>query len=133
MKHLLFYDGDCPLCNRAVRFVLGADTQNHFAFAPLHGETAQKELADLHTQHPDLDTLVLLQNYGSENEETLLEAKGALRICWLLGGWYAPLGLLSFLPGLLFDWGYRLIAKNRFKLFSKKLPLPPHDPSRFLS
>jgi predicted DCC family thiol-disulfide oxidoreductase YuxK len=60
------------------------------------------------------DSLILLENYGSEQEEQLIEAKAILRIFWLLGGGYSFLGVLSFLPGWFFNWSYRLVAKNRF-------------------
>ena len=39
---LLFYDGGCGLCHRAVRFVLWADPEGRaFRFAPLGGDTFQ--------------------------------------------------------------------------------------------
>jgi predicted DCC family thiol-disulfide oxidoreductase YuxK len=131
MHHLIFYDGTCPLCNRAVRFVLAADTEKKFLFAPLKGETASKEISTLHLRNPDLDTFVLLQAYGTDQEKTLIEGRAALRVLWLLGGVYAWVGLLSFLPSFLFDAVYRLIARYRFKLFSPK-PTIDTSSDRFL-
>jgi predicted DCC family thiol-disulfide oxidoreductase YuxK len=131
MLHVIFYDGECPLCHRAVRFVLAADRKKVFYFAPLKGETAEEKLAGLRLKDPDLDTLVLLQNYQTEHEKTYIEGRGALRVLWLLGGKYALIGWLSFLPSFLFDRIYRLVSRNRFRLFSKKLEIPP-TPDRFL-
>lgn len=122
-KHLIFYDGTCPLCNHSVRFVLAADKDKQFLFAPLKGETAAREISTLHLRSPKLDTFVLLQNYGTDHEKTLIEGKAALRVLWLLGGFYAWMGWLSFLPSFLFDAIYRLIARYRFKLFSAKRPI----------
>ncbi|HZH02738.1 MAG TPA: DCC1-like thiol-disulfide oxidoreductase family protein [Myxococcaceae bacterium] len=34
---ILFYDGGCGLCHRAVRFVLARDPAGRFRFAPLGG------------------------------------------------------------------------------------------------
>ncbi|MFC2049126.1 thiol-disulfide oxidoreductase DCC family protein, partial [Chlamydiota bacterium] len=102
MKHVIFYDGECPLCNRAVRFILSVDREEKFYFAPLNGKTAEQKLAHFFLKNPELDTLVLLQNYETAHEKLMIEGKGALRILWLLGGTYALLGLLSFLPSFLF-------------------------------
>lgn len=131
LKHLIFYDGTCPLCNHAVRFVLAADKEKKFLFAPLKGVTATKEISSLHLRNPNLDTFVLLQAYGTDHEKTLIEGRAALRVLWLLGGFYAWVGLLSFLPSFLFDAVYRLIARYRFKLFSLKQPIDTSS-ERFL-
>ncbi len=131
MKHVIFYDGECPLCNRAVRFILNVDRAQKFYFAPLKGKTAEKKLAHFFLKSPELDTLILLQNYETADEKLLIEGKGALRILWLLGGKYAGVGLLSFLPSFLFDPFYRLVARNRFRLFPGRTPIAqPSD--RFL-
>ncbi len=109
---VIFFDGECPLCNRAVRFLASRDKKEKFAYAPLQGETAKKTFG----QPPALDTLVLV-----EGNRPLYYGKGALRICWYLGGAWRLLGALSFLPTLLADGIYRLIAKNRH-LFGKTVP-----------
>lgn len=124
---IIFYDGDCPLCNRAVRFILREDRQKQFHFAPLNGQTAEKELKDLRLKHPSLDTLVLL-----EKGKKWIEGKAALRILWLIGGKWALIGWLSFLPSPLFDFFYRIIARNRYKLFSGFKPIDTNVKDRFL-
>lgn len=120
---IIFYDGTCPLCNRAVRFLLAADKKQQFYYAPLEGETAAEKLKDFRSKRPDLDTLVLYQNA----EHILIEGRAILRILWHMGGLYAWIGWLSFLPTFPFDWAYRLIAFNRFRLFSKKEPINKTD------
>jgi predicted DCC family thiol-disulfide oxidoreductase YuxK len=131
MSHLIFYDGVCPLCNKTVRFVLAADKKKNFLFAPLNGTTAEKKLSNYKLANPDLDTLVLLQNYKTHHEQAFIEARAALRILWLLGGKYVLIGWLSFLPPFLFDWMYRWVARRRYRLFSEKVPFSK-DSSRFL-
>lgn len=128
-KHLIFYDGECPLCNRVVRFVLAADKKKQFLFAPLQGITAEKELHDF--KRLDLDTLVLLENYQTSEQQSLIEGKGALRIFWHLGGIYTLLGCLSFFPSFLFDRFYRFVARRRYRLFKTKKTFQD-DSGRFL-
>lgn len=131
MKHVIFYDAECPLCNRAVRFILSADHAKKFYFAPLNGKTAEQKLSHLFLKNPELDTLVLLQNYETGDEKLLIEGRGALRILWLLGGKYAWLGWLSFLPPFLFDPFYRMVARHRYRLFTTKRTIPRSE-DRFL-
>lgn len=119
--NLLFFDGECPLCQRAVRFVIARDRHCRFLFAPLQGKTAAKELSKLLRE--SFDTLVLITDYQTQNQRLYIEGKGALRVLWLLGGWRALLGVLSFLPSGLFDFFYRWVARRRYRLFSRALPL----------
>jgi len=117
-KHLVFYDGNCGLCDHIVQFILHHDKSEQFDFAPLQGSTATLKLKDLPPEMKSADSLVLIQNYKNSNKQYLLFGKGAFRICWLLGGiWKIP-GAISWLPSCLYDWGYRLIAKNRHRLFA---------------
>ncbi|NGX54495.1 MAG: hypothetical protein KR126chlam2_00106 [Chlamydiae bacterium] len=120
---IIFYDGECPLCNRAVRFVLQADHKALFKFAPLGGETAAAKLKNLEVKK---STLVLLQSNG----KILTEGKAVLRMMWLLGGFYSFFGWLSFQPSLPFDLAYRFIAKRRYTYFHTCQKLDHKD--RFL-
>lgn len=130
-KYIIFFDGECPLCNRAVRFVLKADKKKVFLFAPLAGRTAAKELVHFQTKHPELDTFILLEGYQGKDRKILMEGRAVFRMLWLLGGMYRFPGCLSFLPSTLFDIIYRWIAARRYKLFKSKRPLPS-DQGRFL-
>lgn len=123
LYHLVFFDGECPLCHRAVRFVLEADKKESFLFSPLQGETAAYELRTFKEGDPHADTLVLLQQYKTRNQKLYTEGRAVLRILWLLGGKYRFLGWMSFLPSGLFDFLYRHFAKRRHRLFNftKKL------------
>lgn len=129
-KHLVFYDGSCGFCDHAVQFVLKHDQKEDFVFAPLQGTTAKSFLKEV----PPEDSLVLIENYKSQTHSIYQLGKGAFRILWLLGGMWVLLGWIAFLPSFLYDWGYRLIARNRHRFFSKDVcPLPnPKQKDRFL-
>ena len=130
-QHLLFYDGECGLCDHFVQFVLRIDQKGKFLFAPLQGDTACDVLKDLPEEIKQADSLVLVENYHSSNQKIWILGKGALRVAWLLGGCWKIIGWISFLPSFLYDWCYRLVAKNRHRLFSKDSCLIP-DPSNKL-
>lgn len=133
-RHLVFYDGNCGLCDRIVQFLLQEDRQKLFIFAPLQGVTASQYLKHLPPEIRFNDSLILIENYRSSFPRVSILAKGALRIAWLLRWPWLMVGWLSFFPGWMFDWIYRLIASNRESLFPKtQCVVPPCDQKdRFL-
>ncbi len=134
LKHLVFYDGNCGLCDRAVQFVFVEDKKQQFAFAPLQGETASQYLRKLPPEIRFTDSLILIENYRSPYPRVYILAKGALRIAWLLGWPWMLIGWLSLFPGWMFDWIYRLIASHRRRFFPQdQCFIPPADQKdRFL-
>lgn len=134
LKHLVFYDGECGLCDQLVQFLLKIDRHQRFVFAPLQGETAKETLRALPEQYKNLDSLILIENFRSPQAKTYVLSQAALRICWLVGSGWVLIGWLSFLPPVLFDWAYRLVARNRHRLFPQtECMLPrPDQQDRFL-
>jgi predicted DCC family thiol-disulfide oxidoreductase YuxK len=119
-KHLVFYDGECGFCDYIVQFIMKQDSKELFDFAPLQGTTAAKMLKQLPPEIVNKDSLILIEDYQTSHSHVYVLGKGAFRICWLLGSAWAIPGMISFLPSFLYDWGYRLVAKNRKKLFKNE-------------
>lgn len=134
-KHLLFYDGQCGLCDRAVQFVYRIDKKKLFAFAPLDGETAIKALKNLSPEIRYADSIILIENFLSSSPKVFILSKAAFRIAWLIGWPWICIGWLSFLPGWCFDWAYSLVAANRKHFFpNDQCFIPPKsEKDRFLS
>lgn len=132
--HLIFYDGECGFCDHWVQCFLSWDKTGQLMFAPLQGETARKLLVDLPEEYRGKDTLILIENFQSDNRRYYIMGKAVLRLFWLLGGWRAwLLGWVSFLPSVLYDWVYRLVARNRHFLSAPVCQLPdPKRKGRFL-
>lgn len=124
-EHLVFYDGKCGLCDQAVQFLLKVDHRKTFIFAPLQGVTAKKYLQNLPEEVKKADSVVLIENYRNASPQVLIFGKAAFRIMWLLGGFWTLLGWISFLPSFLYDWGYRLVARNRHRFFRQDLCVIP--------
>lgn len=120
MKHIVFFDGTCGLCDYIVQILLTIDSKEIFIFAPLKGEVARQELTHLPEAVKGEDSLVLEENWETPKKEFFLLGNGALRILWLLGGFWKCIGWMYFLPSAPFDWLYRVVAKNRHRLFAKK-------------
>lgn len=133
-KHVVFYDGACGFCDSIVQALIKVDKKGIFLFAPLQGITAAEKLQPLGDTVCSADSLVLIENYNQPNESLLLYGKGALRILWLLGGTWALPGILSFMPGFLYNWLYYLVAKVRRKLMKAPQCIVPqaHQKERYL-
>jgi predicted DCC family thiol-disulfide oxidoreductase YuxK len=126
---ILFFDGVCGLCSRAVDFVMARDREGVFRFAPLQGETARQMLtpADI----ASLETMALATSEG-----VFRRSAAAVRILWRLGpAWRVCGWLLWAIPRPLRDAGYNLVARTRYQLFGKhescRLPTP-EERERFL-
>ncbi len=111
---IVFYDGDCGLCDAAVQFLLKIDRNRILHFAPLQGSTAKEHLAELRQAVPDLDSLVL-----SDHGTLQVKATAVLRTLWLIGGLWAFLGWMYVLPAAPLNWAYDCIARNRHRFFTK--------------
>ena len=113
---IVFFDRLCPLCTRAVYFILSHDRKKALRFAPLQGRTADHYLKGPLAYFKNSNTLVLL-----EKNKVRLRASAILRILWLIGGIYR-IAILLYLLLFLLNLIYRVIAKKRRVFFSKKKP-----------
>jgi predicted DCC family thiol-disulfide oxidoreductase YuxK len=133
---ILLYDGVCGLCNRSVQFILRHDRATIFRFASLQSPIAQTILARHGADSADLDTVYLVVNYNQPNEALLARSDAVADILRRLGRvWNLFGGILSFIPRPLRDWGYNLVARNRYRIFGRydTCPLPSQETrSRFL-
>ena len=128
----LFFDGNCGLCHRWVKFVLRYDEKTeHFHFAPLHGETFNEHVsADLATNLPD--SIVVLD----QSNQLLTRSDAIIHIMRRIGGGWGVMGaIVGIIPRFLRDFGYNSVAKVRHRLFkppAEACPLMPvHLRGRF--
>lgn len=130
----LFYDGNCGLCHRAVRFLLAEDPDGAaFAFAPLGSDTFRARTSEAErAQLPD--SLVLLTADG----RVLTRSAAFRHLLGRLGGiWRVFATILWAVPKRLQDAAYDVIARVRYRLFAKPKDacpiLPPHLRARFMA
>ncbi len=111
-KAILFYDGTCAFCNAIVRFVIVRDRNDLLTFSPLQGETIKEKNIDI----VDLDSIILY----TQNGETLYKSDASIALFQRLGGlWFIMAKISKFIPKVLRDAVYDLIAKIRYKLAGK--------------
>lgn len=110
---IIFFDGECGLCDRFVQFVLRHDPGSHFRFAPLQGKTFSAYRAELGRTAEN--TVVLLDEQGFH-----VRSRAAFRVLSRLGWPWSALGRAGrLIPRPLADLGYRLVARLRYWLFGK--------------
>ena len=133
-EHLLvFYDGHCGLCHRAVKFALHHDPEgSRFRFAPLQGSTLREQLTPTAIGALS-DSIVVLSKDG----DLLQQSDAVLRMLEEIGGGWASLARIgSLIPGSLRDFAYQGIAKVRHRVFRRPdevCPLVPDElRARFL-
>ena len=110
---IVLYDGVCGLCGKTVRWLLARD-RGRLWYAPLQGETATR-LRALHPRIPvQLDSVVLV-----EAGQVYLRSKVFLRAARHLTRPWRWAYAFRWLPGVLLDPMYWLVAKLRYRLFGK--------------
>ncbi len=128
-ERILFYDGDCGFCNRAVAFVLKRDASKTIYFASLQSEFTQELFAKNEWKALDLSTVYFYDQGVLYDKST-----AALRVVRCFN-WYRKAWLmLTILPKFMRDWGYDQIAKRRRKISKGYCVIPtPEQYQRFLS
>lgn len=112
---LIIFDGVCNLCNASTNFIIQRDPNALFTFTPVQSDTGIRLLSDLGIDPSDPSTFVLIQN-----GEVFLKSDAALEIAKHLTGAWPILSYLRFIPNIIRDSIYNLIAKNRYKIMGKR-------------
>ena len=108
---IVFFDGDCLLCQGAVKWLNRLDGADRLKFAPLQGDTAKQYKIDLSD-----DSMAF-----AERGEIYRASEAARRAFWIAGGGGAFIaGLLILMPMSIRDWGYQWVAKNRKRLVTSE-------------
>ncbi len=129
-RDAIVFDGVCVLCARFFQFMYTCDRRAQFHYAVGQSPLGQRLYGALGLSQEDLETvLVIRDGWIYTDLDAVAAAMGAL-------GWpWKTLALLRWLPGFLKQPLYRLVAKNRYRVFGRREAcLVPDDPlkARFL-
>lgn len=131
-KKIILFDGICNLCNGAIQFIIKRDTKDTFRYAPIQSNIGQKLLTERNIDSSKIDSIILIE----PSVAYYIKSDAALRIGRSFGGGYALLSIFSWIPRVLRDGVYDLIARNRYRWFGKKatcmIPTPELQ-SKFLT
>lgn len=128
-KHIVFFDGDCGVCNFWVQWILERDKKDQFMFASLQSDFGQQFLSERGLDTKVFNTLYLWKpgNYY------LIKSRAILKIADILGGVYKLSAIGKIVPAFLSDIIYDAVSRNRMKLANQKCYLPdPHQKKKFI-
>jgi len=113
-EKIVFFDGECILCNRSVDFLLKADKKKYLHFASLQsGYLKNLTFQGILTED---DSIVF---YDEGRLYTLSTA--VLKIAAYLPVPYKLLVIFKLMPRPWRDSMYRYIARHRFRWFGKRI------------
>lgn len=128
---IVLFDGVCNLCNGAVQFIIKRDSKCQFRFAPIQSALAVELLSSYSSEFDRNDSFALIEN-GALYSQT----DAALRIARQLDGLWFLFTVFRVVPAPIRDLAYRLLGRNRYRLFGKRescmIPTPELK-NRFLA
>jgi predicted DCC family thiol-disulfide oxidoreductase YuxK len=112
---LIVFDGECVLCSANAQLVLKCDTGRKFRLTTAQGPLGQSLYRHFGLSSPDYETMIVL-----ENGKLLTESTAAIAIFSNLGWPWRIAATARIIPRPIRDGLYRLIARNRFRLFGRR-------------
>jgi predicted DCC family thiol-disulfide oxidoreductase YuxK len=117
---VLLYDGVCGLCNRLVQFSLQRDVHGRLRFAALQSDFAARILSRHAINSLDLDTVYFVEACGQPEERLSARSDAIISVlCQIGGGWSVAAALLRVLPRWFHEWGYKIVARHRYRIFGR--------------
>ncbi|HEY8965871.1 MAG TPA: DCC1-like thiol-disulfide oxidoreductase family protein, partial [Candidatus Methylacidiphilales bacterium] len=125
---VVYFDGLCNLCNGFVAFLVERDRERRLRYASQQGNA----FAALKGRHPGLvagaETIVAAEVGADGTERLHVESDATLAILARLPAPWRWLRWGRIVPRPLRNAAYRLVARNRYRLFGKRetcrLPSP---------
>jgi predicted DCC family thiol-disulfide oxidoreductase YuxK len=114
-RPLIVFDGECVLCSANARFVLRHDKSGAFRLTTAQGALGQALYRHFGLATSGYETMLVL-----EGGRLLTESDAALAIAHALGWPWRAAGAFGLVPRRVRDACYRLVARNRFRLFGRR-------------
>ena len=146
---IVYYDGDCALCNWSVARCLARGVPPGVRFAPQDGELFER-LTGTRPELAGIDSMVVQSFPPASGAATETGAgstpagssAGRIRVrseavIWLASQLRGPERWLALLPWMaprsVLDWGYRFVARNRLRVGRRlpECPVPTPEQRRY--
>lgn len=111
---IVLYDGDCGLCATSVKWILDHERSDELRFAPLQGPTA----ALLRHSHPRIPAAIDSVVYVGAGR-AYLRSQAVLHLAQHLRAPWRWAHALRWLPGIVLDLPYRLVAALRLRIWGR--------------
>ncbi|MFZ4104586.1 MAG: thiol-disulfide oxidoreductase DCC family protein [Sediminibacterium sp.] len=112
---IILFDGVCNFCNRTVNIILKHDQDAHFQFAASQSIGGIGLLQKFKLNQTSAASVILI-----DNDKVYTKTDAVIQIATHMKGWPRLFIGLKFIPKFIRDFGYDLVAKNRYILFGKR-------------
>ncbi len=114
-RPIIVFDALCVLCSANAQFILRFDKRGHFRLASMQGAVGAALFRRCGIDPDNPETLVIVQG-----DKVLRDSDAVLAIYDRLGGAWRALTLFKLVPRFLRDRLYRLVARNRYRIFGRR-------------
>jgi predicted DCC family thiol-disulfide oxidoreductase YuxK len=112
---IILFDGICNFCNRTINIILKHDQDAYFQFAASQSNAAIDIMQAFKIEQIAIASVILI-----DQEKVYTKTDAVIQIATHLKGWPRLFIGLKYVPKPLRDFGYDVIAKNRYILFGKR-------------
>ncbi|HIF48406.1 MAG TPA: DUF393 domain-containing protein [Cytophagales bacterium] len=113
-KSVILFDGYCNLCNSQVNSILRFDFKKFFYFSNLDSSFSKKVIKENKVESLEGKTIILYHN-----NKIIIKSNAAIKIAYLLGGFFKIFIIFKILPNFIRDGIYDIISRNRYRWFGK--------------
>ena len=114
-ENIILFDGECNLCDNTIRYIIRNDKLKVFKFSSLQSDFAKNLLISNKIKDSGETVILFYEN------SFFIESDAMLIILKNLKGFNRFLSfILGLTPKFLRDFFYRIISKNRYKIFGNK-------------
>lgn len=127
---IIVFDGECVFCSGNAQLVMRLDRNDRFRFAAMQQDVGRELLLKSGIDPDDPETMIVISD-----GKILRDSDAVIHVYRHLGWPWRMLGAFRLLPRLLRDRGYRLVARNRYRWFGRRVTCwvpQPADRSRLL-
>ena len=112
---IILFDGVCNFCNRTVNIILKYDQDAHFQFAASQSIGGIGVLQKFNLNQTSSASVILI-----DNDKVYTKTDAVIQVATYLKGWPRLFMGLKYISKPIRDFGYDLVAKNRYTLFGKR-------------
>jgi predicted DCC family thiol-disulfide oxidoreductase YuxK len=113
-KKIIFFDGDCGLCNRFIQFILKNEKSSNLFFSHLLSNFSSDFFLEKINKLPELTTF-----YFWDGKKLYSKSNGIFKLIYELKFYWKFALIFKLIPNFIRDKIYDYVAKNRSKISSK--------------
>lgn len=111
---IMFFDGECVFCCKALHFFIKIDKDQKLRYTTLQSDFGKEIMQKLGLKFGEDESVILIYK-----GESYLKTDVTFKVLSLLRFPYKALSIFKVIPKFIRDWVYDLIAKNRIKWFGQ--------------